>query len=294
MEAWIPITITAAALQNVRSTLQKHLKGQLSNNGATLSRFLFGVPVVLVLIFGLRVTGTRLPTPNLSFLITTGIGGVAQILATALLLYSFSLRNFAVGTAFSKTEVLQSAIFGLVILGDQISWAAAFAILISMCGIVLLTSHKAFRGGIFNISAGVGLLSGALFAVAAICYRASTLALSEGGYVERAALTLGYVIIFQTILLGAWLVWREPGELKRVLRTWRISMWVGICGALASFGWFAAMTLQNAAFVKALGQVEMLFTVLVSLFFFREVPSLREWGGIILTTLGIVLLLLWR
>ena len=31
---------------------------------------------------------------------------------------------------------------------------------------------------------------------------------------------------------------------------------IGACGMLASVGWFTAMTLQNASYVRAVGQVE--------------------------------------
>ncbi len=294
MELWIPVTIAAAVLQNIRSSLQKHLKSQLSNSGATLSRFLFGFPVALMILLGLSINGYSVPAPNMAFLIYMIIGGISQILGTALLLYSFGLRNFAVGTAFSKTEVLQAVIFGAVVLGDGIGLAAFSAILISMVGIILLTSHQAFRGGVFNFSAGVGLLSGTLFAVAAVGYRAASLALPEGDFLIRAATTLAYVICFQTVITSAWLYWREPGQLTKVVRSWRISAGAGLAGSLASLGWFVAMTLQNAAFVKALGQVEILFTIFVSVVFFREKPSLRESLGILLTSIGIVLLLLWR
>ena len=293
MELWIPITIVAAILQNVRSSLQKYLKGQLSTNGATVSRFLFGFPVALA-ILAVLAAGQTIPQVNAEFLIFMIIGGLAQIFATSLLLYSFSLRNFAVGTAFSKTEVIQAAVFGIVVLGDQISFLSLLAICVSFAGIILLTSHQSLRGGIFNLSAGVGLLCGALFGVAAVAYRAASLALPTGDYLLRAATTLAFVICFQTLVMLIWLALREPGQIIKVLKSWRVSGLVGIAGSLASLGWFAAMTLQNAAFVKALGQVEMLFTVFVSVVYFRERPSLRESLGIILTTLGIVLLLLWR
>ena len=46
MEAWIPITILAAFLQNVRSMLQKQATRTLSGNGAAYTRFLFALPFV--------------------------------------------------------------------------------------------------------------------------------------------------------------------------------------------------------------------------------------------------------
>ena len=106
----------------------------------------------------------------------------------------------------------------------------------------------------------------------------------------RAATTLGYVICFQSLLMTALLYWREPGELRRVAGQWRTASWVGLSGALASVGWFTAMTLTNAAYVRAVGQVELVFALLSSAWFFRE-PILRlEWVGIAAILVGVLML----
>ena len=111
MELWIPITIAAAFMQNMRSALQKYLKGALSTSGATYARFCYAVPFAILYVAGLsHFGGFEMPTPNLRFLVFGAIGGVTQILATALLVYLFSFRNFAVGTTFSKTETVQAAL----------------------------------------------------------------------------------------------------------------------------------------------------------------------------------------
>ena len=50
---WIPLTIAAAFLQNVRSALQKHLKGRLGTTGATFVRFGYGFPVAIAYLLAL-------------------------------------------------------------------------------------------------------------------------------------------------------------------------------------------------------------------------------------------------
>ena len=45
-------------------------------------------------------------------------GGIFQIVATNLLIMSFGYRNFAVGTAYAKTEAAQSAVIALFILHE--------------------------------------------------------------------------------------------------------------------------------------------------------------------------------
>ena len=77
MDLWIPISIGAAFFQNLRSALQKHLKGRLSNTGATFSRFAYAAPLALLYVIALAmITGEALPRPNGTFALYALIGGV--------------------------------------------------------------------------------------------------------------------------------------------------------------------------------------------------------------------------
>jgi drug/metabolite transporter (DMT)-like permease len=92
--------------------------------------------------------------------------------------------------------------------------------------------------------------------------------------------------------MAGYIAVREPRQLAAVLRCWRVALWVGVSGMLASVGWFTAMTIQNAAYVRALGQIELVFTFAASVLVFRERSTLRELAGIALIVGGIVILLL--
>ena len=92
--------------------------------------------------------------------------------------------------------------------------------------------------------------------------------------------------------MGVYLGLREPGELIRVARSWRSSIWVGLLGAVASACWFTAMTLVNAGLVRAVGQVELLFTFIAAIWFFKERVTGREVLGAVLIIAGIWLLLI--
>jgi len=295
LELWVIIAIGAAFFQNIRSALQKHLKGRLSTTGATFSRFIFAVPLAIGMLSALVVLGGyTLPTPNVRFVGFAVLGGLSQITATALLVHLFGLRNFAVGTTFSKTETVQAALFGIVVLSDAITPMAGVALLVSLVGVAMISSTNGLRGGIFNRGALIGIASGTAFAVSGISYRGASLSLGGGDFLIRAAFTLACVLVFQTLVMLVWLAWKDTAQIGRVLKSWRVSMWVGVAGGLASLGWFSAMTLQNAAYVKAVGQVELLFSFAVSVLVFRERSSGREVGGILLVSLGILLLLLWK
>ena len=110
----------------------------------------------------------------------------------------------------------------------------------------------------------------------------------------QAAFTLAAVTVMQTLGMSLWLAVREPGELARVLRAWPVAGLVGLSGMIASACWFTAMTIQNAAYVRALGQLELVFTFAASVLFFGERSNRIEVLGILLVVAGISVLLLWR
>ena len=299
MELWIPITIAAAALQTVRNGLQKHLKGRLNTTGATFSRFLYAWPLAILYVLLLTgVAGLAVPAPNAGFAVHCLIGALAQIGGTAALVHLFSFRNFAVGTAYSKTETAQAALFGIVVLGDAVSATAAGAILVSLVGVITISTARqkvrlaSLFKHLFDKPALMGILSGAGFGIAAVSYRGAALSLGEDSFVMRAALTLAVVLVFQTVVMGAYMRLAEPAQLVAVARAWRVGIWVGLSGMLGSVGWFTAMAIQNASYVRAVGQVELVFTIAVSALLFREKTTRPELFGIVLIVGGILLLVL--
>lgn len=290
MELWLIITLVAAFLQNVRSLLQKRLTGVLSVNGAAYVRFLYAVPFAWV--YGLVMWHGQPEGLNLAFASYVVAGAIAQIIGTACLLASFTDGNFAVGTAFSKTEAAQAALFGLVVLGDGLSIWVFAGIAVSLIGVVLLSARLTWRELLApNRALWLGLASGAAFAVSVVAFRGASLSLDTGDFLQRSALTLMLSVTVQTIVMGTYLTLREPGQIGKSLQSWRAAIWVGACGMVASAGWFSAMTLQSAAIVRAVGQVELLFTVLSSVLLLGERLRRRELLGIMLVIAGILLLI---
>lgn len=304
MEIWVLITIAAAFLQNVRSAMQKYLKGAMGTTGATFVRFGFGMPFALLYMAVLVLALARpLPVPNASFFLWAVVGGVGQIAATFLLVHLFSFRNFAVGTAYSRTEPAQAALFGLVFLGERASTGTLVAIAISVAGVMVISvarsvvSPRSLLTSVFTRTAAIGLLSGTFFGVSAVAYRSASLALAPSlpapDYVMQASYTLVFVIVLQTALMFGWMLLRERAELPRIARAWRPALLVGFVGATASFGWFMAMTLQQAAVVKALAQVEMLFTFASTVLVFKERINRLEIIGCALIVVGVLALVIY-
>ena len=301
MEAWIAITLGAAFLQNLRSSLQKHLKGKMGTTGATFVRFGFGMPFVLALISILHWNGGySFPSLTGKFAAWATVGALGQIAATFLLVHLFSHRNFAVGTAYSRTEPAQAALFGLILLGESISFGTIFAIAVCVAGVMLISvarvnlTFRSLATSIGQRTALIGLASGTLFGLSAVAYRAASLSLGGPNYFVQAAVTLACAITLQTVLMLIWIVLRERHEFANIVRAWKPSLLTGVAGALASLGWFTAMTLQNAAVVKAVAQVEMLLAFATAAFIFKEKINRLETLGCALIAAGVVLIVLLR
>jgi drug/metabolite transporter (DMT)-like permease len=294
---WIPITLFAALAQTVRNAAQRHLVADLGTLGATLVRFLYGLPFAIAW-FAVVSWFTSLPVPAFSveFLAWTLLGGVSQIVGTALLLRTMAERNFAVGVAYSKTEVVQVALLSAILLGDTLSAQGMFAVICGTLGVLLLAPanrERPFRSlieGFTSRSALFGLGCGACMALGSVAFRGATHAIESPSFLLTAAVTLVISQLLQTILLGGWLLIRDPAVVRRTLAAWRPSLFAGLMGAAASAGWFTAFAIKPVTYVRTLGLSEMVFSYVVSRRFFREHLTPRELAAIGLLALGVVLI----
>ena len=293
MDLWIAFTLFAAFAQTLRFALQKALGATgLSAGGATFARFLFAAPLAVLATVALCLaTGDSLPALPPAFFAYVALGGVAQIIATELTVRLMGLRNFATGIAFTKTETLMVAAASALVLGEAITLGAGLAMAVGVLGLLFL-SLPSGRAQFAPAPVLMGLAAGGLFAIAAIGYRGATLSLDPAPFLLRAVVALAAATLFQSAIMALWLMGREPGQIARVLRGWRRTVPVGVTGLLGSLGWFAAFSLQNAAYVRALGQIEVVFTLLFSLLYFRERFGLKEASGVLLVSASVVGLVL--
>jgi len=295
LELWVPITIAAALLQNLRTALQQQLTSVLDATEASYIRFCYAVPFAWMYFVALTWVGFRPPELSWDFFGQVSMGAVCQILGTVALIRSFQTRNFAVGTAYSKTETVQAALFAAVILGESMNPVALTGILVSLLGVVLLSTSEGWRA-LLHVGPGpalwYGMGAGAGFGISAVLYRGAALSLPTGDFLVRASITLVAATTIQTVGMGVYLFLRNRNSLVLVGQVWKRGVWVGLAGMLASAGWFTAMTLERAAYVRALGQVELLFAFFVTLVIFREKVRTSELLGAAAVVLGLVLLLI--
>ncbi|MCF6317396.1 MAG: EamA family transporter [Marinosulfonomonas sp.] len=298
MEAWIYITIAAAFSQNLRFMLQKHLKStHLSTAGATFARFLYSAPLIAVMVVVyMQWRGVDVPVIAFAFWAYVVFGGLGQIIGTMCVVALFAERNFAVGLMFKNTEVILAAVVGFIVLGEGLSAWGIVAILTGFIGLILLSDAPGRAGPllrrIINRAAGLGLLAGLSFAISAVAYRGAVLAVASEDVFLQANLTLAVVTAFQTCVLALWLSVRQAGEIGRVVAAWRVAGVMGIMSMIGSLCWFTAFALQTAAYVKGLGQVELLFGAVASYFYYHERSTRREVAGIVILLLSILMLVL--
>ncbi|MDV7144226.1 DMT family transporter [Tropicimonas sp. TH_r6] len=302
VEPWVLATLGAVAFQTTRFALQKRLKmAGLSAAGATWARFLWSAPLLAAgLLLWLRVTGMSVPPLTATFWAYAMMGGVTQILATICVVALFARRNFAVGITLKKSEVLMTALIGWLLLGEGVSPAGLAALLVGAVALLVLSREEPrpemagqpLPRRLFTPSAALGLTSGVFFALAGVGYRGAMLALGDGPLTLRAAVALALVTSSQALLMLAWFLWRDRAEIGRVISAWRIGIGLGLTSLAGSFFWFLAFAQQNAAYVYAVGQVELLFSILGGALFFGERLSRREGLGIALLAASVVALVL--
>ena len=288
---WIAFTLIASAAQTFRNALQRDLIGTVGTLGATYVRFLFGLPFsVVFLAIAAFATGLAPPMPGPPVLLWLLGGAVAQITATALMLAAMKQRSLVVTTAYTKTEPVQLALFGLVFLGDHFTWTLALAILTATAGVVLMSWPKTREGDRLK-PALLGLASASFFALSAIGYRGGILGLPSPSFIMQASTALVLGLSMQSAIILIYLAAFDRAMLGALLAAWRPSLLAGFMGAFASQFWFLSFALTAAARVRTLALVEVVFAQIISRKMLRQQVSGRELTGMALTIIGVIVLL---
>lgn len=291
---WIPVTLAASAAQVLRNGAQASLTGKIGTLGATQVRFVFGLPFAVLFLFaGLAITGEHVPHVGAAALRWGVLGAVAQISATALMLWVMHRRAFGVAYAYIKTEPVIVALLGVLLLGDRLPALGWVAVVVVTAGVLLASVKPGEFSRLLSergmIAAGVA--AGGLFGLSAIAFRGAIAALPEGGFVIRSLTMLAITLAIQAGLLGLWLALRDRPAFMGSLREWRQSIGAGFLGALASAFWFTGFALTAAANVRTLALVEMPMAALLSGRLTGRRMAAHELAGLAPVMLGVGLLL---
>jgi drug/metabolite transporter (DMT)-like permease len=299
MIGWIGFSVTAALFQCWRTAMQQKLRGQLSVNAAGVVRYLYGVPVGIALVLLYKGTlGGDIPALSLVVFGLCAVAGLGQIIGTNLLIMAFGYRNFAVGTAYAKTEAMQTAVVAALLLGEHLALLSWAGIAIGVGGVLYLSLAgrvaslgEALRG-LTQPAALCGIGAGFCFGFTGVLIKAANQSMPGEDVVFKALLILVLINTLQTLMQGGWLARTEPAQFRAIFATWRDSAQVGALSALGSACWFSAFALAPVAMVRAVGQVEILFTLAFSRFYLREAPKRSDIIGALVVVSGVVLVLM--
>lgn len=294
MDIWIYFTLLAALMQAIRTAGQKQLTAHLNAMATTGVRYIYALPFAwLYLWWMLDYRALSLPPLNSQFLQYALVACVMQIIGTACLVAAFKYRNFAVATSLAKTEAIQVAVVGALLFSASMSVLGWVSVIIGVVGVLLVSKVKfTFRDVFQNPGAGFGLASGLGLAITTLLIRQSSLALNSD-LLLSAAVTLVFMITVQSLISLIYIYLQNKQQLITMLQQWRLCLFVGVTSVVGSIGWFTAASLQNAAYVKALGQVEFFITLFITYRFFKEKISAIEYVGMFLIIASVVILLLW-
>ena len=296
---WIIVTIFAAFFQNLRSSIQKKLNKEVSTIASTYVRFAFALPFATILFFiyfrNLEIIKEVLLQDK--FIIYLLLGSLSQIIFTFILLYLFKFSNFMVGTSLSKTEVIQVAILEFFILEEKLNKFGASGIVIATLGIIILSikDTKLFLKNLISKTTIIGLISGFFLALSVVYFRAAALTLDnfESNF-EKALSTLFFGLIVQTTVLTVYIYFFEKEQFSKLNKNKFESFGAGKTAFFATISWFYAFTLVQSSFVRALGQIEIIFSYISSRFYFKEKIKINEIIGVLIFIIGILILLLLK
>lgn len=296
---WLPATLIGGALQAWRTAVQRQVSKTLSVNAAGLVRYLYGLPFALciTLIYHQAIAPGGWAGFGWSVVAFSAAAGLAQIIATNLLLMAFQHRNFIVGTAYSKTEAAQGALLSMLLLGERLSLLAWCGIGAGIIGVMILsTGGKRMSAGDFIRALGqpaarYGIASGLFFAFTAVGVRLATIEVGISDPISAALTVLPITVGLQVLMQGAWVMIREPEQVRAVFSTWRVSGQVGLLSSIGSACWFTGFATAPVALVRIVGQSEVIFTLSFAHFYLRERLKRSEIAGLLLVVTGVVLAL---
>lgn len=298
--SWIFYTIAATILQTFRNLEQKSLNKTLDYLTVSWSRFILPFPLAIaVVVFSFDKI-------NLQFFNYCLITAIAQIGGNICLLKTFKSKNFSIGIAFYKTEVLQTMIIGLLFFNDHISAAGFIAIIITTIGVILMSGSvfnhgiKRFIRSLGNDAVFFGILCGLFFSISAFSLKFASQTLLPLGYskITSPLTVLMWVIFFQNILFSTIKLFQKrfTQDLKSLFLSENkyIFLKTTILSFLGSICWFIAFSLGKVVYVKVVGQLELIFAILISNFILKEKLNNFEVYGITFTAFGILGIILFN
>ncbi|OED68263.1 multidrug transporter [Vibrio splendidus ZS-139] len=290
--SWIAFTLLAAFSQSWRNAFQSKLAGTMSVAGVTLARFIWAGPIALIYLYSLyQWQPVAIPNFSGEFGFYIVAAAIMQILATGLMVMLFKLENYAIGAGLAKCEAPVSAVLSVLFFGTALTLTGWVGVLIGTLGVLIMSSSSGWR----SLSPKVFLLGMACstaFALTSLWVREASLSIGLP-FPHSAAWVLFLVITLQTCIICTYLFFRERDTLRQIFKKSKLVVMTSLASVIGSLGWFSAMSLQAVPYVKTLGQVEVIFMVLISYFWLGQSIARKDILALILLSIAAVLVM-WQ
>jgi drug/metabolite transporter (DMT)-like permease len=288
--SWVFFTLGAVVMQTFRNALQSKLSAHMSTSGVTLSRFLFAPPIALAYLTLLYVFSNQvIPEFSVLFICFVLLASVMQIFATSLMVILFKQKNFAIGAGLAKSEALVAGVLGTLFFGSQLNLFGWVGILIGAAAIFVL-SGGGRKGQLSLKTVIIGLACGTCFALTSLYVREASHLLNVP-FPHSAAWVLLWVLCIQTSLLVSYIAIKDRSTFTSLKNNAKMTFATSATSCFGSICWFSAMALQHVAYVKTLGQVEVLFTILIATFWLKNKVKRHEIIGLLLIATAAVLVM---
>ncbi|GAC21781.1 EamA family transporter [Paraglaciecola arctica] len=288
--SWVFFTLGAVVMQTFRNALQSKLSAHMSTSGVTLSRFLFAPPIALIyLVLLYTFSNQAIPEFSSQFISYVLLASVMQIFATALMVILFKQKNFAIGAGLAKSEALVAGVLGTLFFGSQLNLFGWVGILIGAAAIFVL-SGGGRKGQLSFKTVIIGLACGTCFALTSLYVREASHLLNVP-FPHSAAWVLLWVLCIQTTLLASYIAIKDRSTFTSLKINAKMTFATSATSCFGSICWFSAMALQHVAYVKTLGQIEVLFTILIATFWLKNKVKQHEIIGLLLIAAAAILVM---
>jgi drug/metabolite transporter (DMT)-like permease len=288
--SWVFFTLGAVVMQTFRNALQSKLSAHMSTSGVTLSRFLFAPPIALIyLVLLYAFSNQAIPEFSSQFIFFVLLASVMQIFATSLMVILFKQKNFAIGAGLAKSEALVAGVLGTLFFGSQLNLFGWVGILIGAAAIFVL-SGGGRKGQLSVKTVIIGLACGTCFALTSLYVREAS-QLLDVPFPHSAAWVLLWVLCIQTTLLVSYIAIKDKSTFVALKNNAKMTLATSTTSCLGSICWFSAMALQHVAYVKTLGQIEVLFTMVLATFWLKNKVKPQEIIGLLLIAAAAILVM---
>ncbi len=277
-------------MQTFRNALQSKLSQDVTTSGVTLARFIFAPPVALVYLLLLyQFSAQSIPQFSSMFVVTVFLAAFSQIAATSLMVILFKQRNFAVGAGLAKSEALVAGVLGTIFFGSQLNLFGWIGILVGAVAVFVLSGGTRLKQMSLK-TVLIGLACGTCFAFTSLLVREASYTL-DVPFPHSAAWVLLWVLCIQTVTMLLYIGVRHKQTFKVLRQHAKTTLATSMTSCLGSICWFSAMALQHVAYVKTLGQVEVLLTMIISALWLKTRVKSHEVVGLLLIAIAAILVM---